>query len=167
MGNFFAELKRRHMYRVAAAYAVVAWLLLQLVNNLTPALNLPNWVATSVVVLLAVGFPLALLFAWIQHMAPVDGAAQQTNATRLDGILAAGIAVVIAIFLFQQLVPASPTVKQQAGVDAARSAAASSAGISIAVLPFANVSADPDQEFFSDGMTDEISGVLAKIPDLK
>ena len=73
MAEFFAELKRKHMYRVAAVYAVVAWLLRQIVNNIAPGLNLPNWVATSVIVLLAVGFPIALVFAWIQQLnAPVS-----------------------------------------------------------------------------------------------
>ena len=75
MGSFFAELKRRHLYRVAAAYAVVAWVLLQIVNNVAPGLNLPNWAIALTIVLLAVGFPIALLFAWIHQLAPADGAA--------------------------------------------------------------------------------------------
>src|SRR6185436_14680952 len=101
--NFLAELKRRHMYRVAAAYAVVAWVLLQIVNNVAPGLNLPSWAITLVIVLLAVGFPVALLFCWIQHLAPADSAAQQAKTTRLDWILAGGLVGVIAIFLFQQV----------------------------------------------------------------
>src|ERR1700751_4985931 len=83
MGNFFAELKRRHIYRVAAAYAVVAWVALQLVNNLAPGLNLPNWAVTLVIVFLAVGFPIALIFCWIQHMAP-DSTVAQAKTSRLD-----------------------------------------------------------------------------------
>jgi adenylate cyclase len=63
MGNLFAELKRRHIYRVAAAYAVVAWVLLQLVNNVAPLLHLPDWAGTLFLVALLVGFPVALLFA--------------------------------------------------------------------------------------------------------
>src|SRR5262245_19418971 len=105
MGGFFAELKRRHIYRVAAAYAVVAWVLLQLVNNLAPGLNLPSWAITLVIVLLAIGFPVALLFCWIQQMAPADGASQQAKNTRLDWVLAGGLAAVIGIFLYQQFVP--------------------------------------------------------------
>jgi len=64
MGNFFAELKRRHMYRVAAAYAVVAWLLLQLYNNVAPILELPTWVGRAFLLFLVMGFPVALLFQW-------------------------------------------------------------------------------------------------------
>src|SRR6185503_11086901 len=165
MGNFFAELKRRHMYRVAAAYAVVAWILLQIVNNLAPALKLPDWVATAVVVLLALGFPIALLFCWIQHLAPADGA-QQTKTNKLDWILAGGLAAVIAIFLVQQF--SGNGAQRVPGVDAARTAAASPAGaIAIVVLPFANLSGDASQEFFSDGITEEITSALAKVPDLR
>jgi hypothetical protein len=73
MANLFAELKRRHIYRVAAAYAVVAWVLLQIVNNVAPALRIPDWGVSLVLMLLVVGFPVALLFAWIHQLAPADG----------------------------------------------------------------------------------------------
>src|SRR6185503_2412085 len=167
MGNFFAELKRRHMYRIAAAYAVVAWVLLQLINNLAQALKLPDWLPATVVVLLALGFPVTLLFAWIQQMAPADGTAREAKTTRLDWILVGGIATVIAIFLFQQFAFGPTAVTETKGVDAAKSAADSpAAAVSIAVLPFSNLSADADQEFFSDGITEEITAALAKVPDL-
>src|SRR5712691_10924088 len=93
MGNFFAELKRRHIYRVAAAYAVVAWVLIQLVNNITPMLNLPNSVGTIVLVLLAVGFPVAILFAWINQLAPADGAAARATTCKLDWALIGALVV--------------------------------------------------------------------------
>src|SRR5258705_13873887 len=100
MANFFAELKRRHVYRVAAAYAVVAWLLLQLVNNVAPGLNLPNSAVTLVIVLLAIGFPIALLFAWVLELkAPApDHAAAHAKFTRLDIALLGPLGLVIAIF---------------------------------------------------------------------
>lgn len=159
MGNFFAELKRRHIYRVAAAYAVVAWVLLQLVNNLTPALNLPNWAVTLVVVLLAVGFPVALLFCWIQQIGPTDGAAPSAKATRLDFVLAGALVLVIVLVSYQQgfSTRGVPDTADAIPVE----------GISIAVLPFANMSGDAGQEFFSDGMTEEISAALAKVPNLR
>ena len=84
MGNLFAELKRRHIYRVAAAYAVVAWVLIQLVNNITPMLKLPDWVGTALLVLLLIGFPVALLFAWINQLAPADGSAARATTGKLD-----------------------------------------------------------------------------------
>jgi len=166
--NFFAELKRRHMFRAAAAYAVVAWVLLQLVNNLTPALRLPEWAATLVVVLIVVGFPITLLFCWIQHL-PADGAAPRTRTNRLDWILVSGLAAVALLIGYQQLAPnVATTVQQQTGVEATKAAANSTVGaISIAVLPFVNLSSDKEQEFFSDGMTEEITSALAKIKDLR
>jgi TolB-like protein len=170
MAEFFAELKRRQMFRVAAAYAVVAWVLLQLINNLAQALRLPDWVPATVVVLLALGFPVALLFAWIQQMAPADATAPRAKANRLDWILVGGggITAVIAIFLFQQFASGPTAVTQPKGVDAAKSAANSPASaISLAVLPFSNLSSDPEQEFFSDGITEEITTALAKVPDLR
>ena len=168
MAEFFAELKRRHMFRVAAAYAVVAWLILQVVNNIAPGLNLPNWVLTLVIVLLAVGFPIALIFAWIHQLTPADASAPRTTATRLDYTLIGALVLVIALVSYQQLAPSSGTTTPQAKqADVSSLTAPGPAGISIAVLPFANVSGDATQEFFSDGMSDEIIAVLAKIPSLQ
>ena len=168
MVNFFAELKRRQMFRVAAAYAVVAWVLLQVVNNLAPALMLPNWAATLVLVLLVIGFPVALLFCWIQQLAPTGGDSKTTTG-KLDWVLVGALVSVIALVSYEQLTMTSVTTsQQQPGVEAARVAAASPLGaVSVAVLPFANMSGDPTQEFFSDGMTEEITSALAKIPDLR
>jgi TolB-like protein len=167
MAEFFAELKRRQMFRVAAAYAVVAWLLLQLVNNLTPALRLPDWAATFVVVLLIAGFPVALLFCWIQHL-PVDGASSAVKTRNQDWLLIGALALVLIFLGYQQIALSLRETTAQAGVDAAREAAASPRGtISVAVLPFTNLSSDPEQEFFSDGMTEEITSALARVPDLR
>jgi TolB-like protein len=166
MDKFFAELKRRQMFRVAAAYAVLAWVLLQFANNITPALRLPEWIPTAVVVLLMIGFPVALLFCWIQQLAP--GGESKTTTGRLDWVLIGALVVVIGLVSYQQLAPLQTTRTQQGGVDAARTASATRAGtISLAVLPFANLSSDPEQEFFSDGMTEEITSALAKVADLR
>ena len=142
MGGFFAELKRRQMFRVAAAYAVVAWLLLQIVNNVAPVLDLPVWVARALLLALVIGFPIALLFVWMRDLAPVDGAAPKPATTKLDYVLVGGLAAVIALLLYQQL-PRSAD-------------APTAAGISIA-----------SQEFFSDGVTEEISAVLTRVPNLQ
>jgi TolB-like protein len=171
MASFLAELKRRHIYRVAAAYAVVAWVLIQVVNNITPMLNLPNSVATAVLVLLAVGFPVVLVFAWVQQLASGDGSAAPAATGTLDWALMGALVAVLAMESYQQLTPSTvskTSAQREAGVEAARTAAAAPGGaITIAVLPFANVSDDRQQEFFSDGMTDEIAGALAKVPDLR
>jgi TolB-like protein len=170
MGNFLIELKRRHIYRVAAAYAVVAWVLLQVVNNVAPILDLPPWIARAFLLLLVIGFPVAILFAWMHELAPSDGEPARVTTEKLDWALIGALVVVIALVAFQQLAPTQATVtaSQQSGLDAARAAAASLKGaISIAVLPFTNLSDDKQQEFFSDGMTEEITTALAKIPDLR
>ncbi|HEX3483758.1 MAG TPA: hypothetical protein VHT51_01780 [Micropepsaceae bacterium] len=135
MGDFFAELKSRHIYRVAAAYVVVAWLVLQLFNNLDPILKMPEWVGSFMLAVLMGGFPVSLFLAWVLQMAPRAG------------------------------------VKLPARIIAATAPSAfpprSAAALSIAVLPLANLSGDPAQEFFSDGMTDEISSALTKVHDLR
>jgi TolB-like protein len=168
MADFFAELKRRQMFRVAVAYAVVAWLLLQIVNNVAPVLDLPPWVARAFLLALVVGFPIALLFVWMRELPPADSSAPRTATTKLDYVLTGGLVVVIGLLSYQQLAPSAATNSKDAGVEAAKMAAAAPAtAISLAVLPFENLSGDSTQEFFSDGMTEEITSTLAKIPDLR
>jgi TolB-like protein len=168
MGTFFAELKRRHIYRVAAAYAVVAWLLIQLVNNLAPMLRLPEWAGSFFFVALLVGFPIALIFAWIHDLAPGEGALGHVTTGKLDWALIGALTVVMLLMSYQVFAPSQATVAADQGVDQARKAAASpTTGISLAVLPFTNLSSDPEQQFFSDGMTEEITSALTKIPDLR
>jgi adenylate cyclase len=169
MGNFFAELKRRHIYRVAAAYAVIAWLLLQIVNNVTPIMQAPAWVGQFCLLLLLLGFPLAIFFAWMRELPPSDAVAPM-RATLTDRALIGVLFAVLVAVTYQQFSPTQATVAtaKQPGVDEAQTAAASSrSAISIAVLPFANMSGDAGQEFFSDGMTEEITSALAKVPDLR
>ena len=128
MADFFAELKRRHIYRVAAAYAVVAWVLLQIVNNVAPGLNLPNWSIALVIVLLAVGFPVALLFAWILQLASADKAEGRAKTGTLDFVLIGALVAVLAGVSYQELAPsqsARTADGQQATLEAARLAAAS------------------------------------------
>ncbi len=168
MANFFAELKRRNIYRVGALYGVVAWVLLQLIANVAPILELPPWVARAFLLLLVIGFPLAILLAWTRE--PEGDPTERAITGRLDWALMGALVVVIALVSYQQIAPMSgiTTATQMPGVEAAREAAASPAGaISIAVLPFANLSGDASQEFFSDGMTEEITSALARVPDLR
>jgi TolB-like protein len=167
MANLFAELKRRHIYRVAAAYAVVAWVLLQLFNNMEPMLKLPDWAGTFVLVLLLGGFPFALIFAWIHQLTTADGAPAQANHGAVDWMLAGALAVVIALIVYEQTATGSRSGTAQRQANVASATAPAPSGISIAVLPFLNLSRDPDQEFFSDGMTEEITAALAKVPNLR
>jgi adenylate cyclase len=97
MGNLLAELKRRHIYRVAAAYAVVAWVLVQVVSNLAPIFELPPWIARAVVLLLIVGLPITVLIAWSRELAPTDGSAARAVTSKLDWALMGALVVVIAL----------------------------------------------------------------------
>jgi TolB-like protein len=163
VSDFFAELKRRQMFRVAAAYAVLAWLLLQVVNNVAPALRLPEWSATLVLVLLLVGFPITLLAAWARELGPDSGGTVRFGASKLDYVLVSALVLVIGLLTYQQFASSRGSL-QQASV--AQTAPLTQSGISIAVLPFANLSDEREQEFFSDGMTDEIMTALARVQSL-
>ena len=99
VGRFIADLKRRHIYRVAAVYAVVAWILIQLVGNLTPMLRLPEWAGSFVLVLLLVGLPIVLIFAWIHALSSVEAATAPTATSKLDWVLAAGLLIVMGALI--------------------------------------------------------------------
>jgi len=163
--RFVADIKRRHIYRVAAVYAVVAWVLIQLIGNLTPMLRLPEWAGSFVLVLLLVAFPIVLIFAWIHGLPSAEAAATPSAASKLDWVLAGGLVLVVA-GLVAQLVGGSPGDADAAPLPVS-GVVASGNGIAIAVLPLANLSGDEAQEFFSDGMTDEITSALAKVPNLR
>jgi TolB-like protein/Tfp pilus assembly protein PilF len=163
--NFFAELKRRNVYKVAIAYAVVAWLLLQIATQVFPFLEIPNWAIRLVIMLIVIGFPIALVIAWAFELTPegikrtedVDLTKSTTRKTgrKLDFFIIAVLLLVIGILLFQRFHPnVSPAVS-------------SSLEKSIAVLPFDNMSRDLDNAYFSDGIQDEILTKLAGIGDLK
>src|SRR5437667_2533472 len=163
--SFFVELKRRNVYKVAIAYAVVAWLLMQVASQIFPFFEIPNWAVRLVVLLLVIGFPVAVILAWAFELTPegikraedVDLTKSVTRKTgrKLDFFIIAVLLLVIGILLFQRLHPnVSPAVS-------------SSLEKSIAVLPFDNLSLDPENAYFSDGIQDEILTKLAGIGDLK
>src|SRR5437764_1502997 len=163
--NFFAELKRRNVYKVAIAYAVVAWLLMQVASQIFPFFEIPNWAVRLVVLLLIIGFPVAMILAWAFELTPegikraedvdLSESVRRKTGRKLDFFIIAVLLLVIAILLFQRLHPnVSPAVS-------------SSPEKSIAVLPFDNLSRDPDNAYFSDGIQDEILTKLAGIGDLK
>jgi len=170
MADFFAELKRRHIYRVGAAYVVVAWALTQGVAVLAQVFSLPSWIAQTAIVLLALGFPLALIAAWMIESKPHQAVASAvaSKPTAVDWTLIGALAVVLLFMGYQQLAPSPDMTALQGDVNAARSASLDPrAGVSLAVLPFANLSGDTSQEFFSDGMTEEITSALVKVPSLR
>jgi TolB-like protein/Flp pilus assembly protein TadD len=180
--NFFAELKRRNVYKVAVAYAVVAWLLIQAASILFPTYDAPTWVMKVFVAIVALGFPCALVIAWAFEMTP-EGMKRTEDVLPTENIpqwsrrkfaaLVVTIALIAAGLLVWQLIRARSTPRLQGGAPAtppAESLAGARPSISeksIAVLPFENLSRDPDNAFFAEGVQDEILTRLAKVADLK
>src|SRR5256714_2795538 len=176
--NFFAELKRRNVYKVAVAYAIVAWLLIQVATQVFPFFEIPNWAVRLVVLLVILGFPIALFLAWAFEITPegikraedVDLNQSITHRTGRKLISTTVVLGVLAAGLlgFQLLRSKSiGTPGQNASAARTEAATGSLSEKSIAVLPFENLSRDPDNAFFTDGVQDEILTDLAKIADLK
>ena len=167
-GNFFSELKRRNVYKVAVAYAVVAWLLIQAASILLPTFEAPGWVMKIFVMAVAAGFPVALIIAWAFELTP-EGLKRTESAEAPDKpsggrvwiyvVLAAGL-LSIGLFLLGRSTPSRTA-------DGGRPGGPSLPGKSIAVLPFENRSEDKANAYFADGIQDEILTRLAKIGDLK
>jgi len=165
--NFFAELKRRNVYKVAVAYAVVAWLVIQIATQVFPFFEIPNWAVRLVVLLLIIGFPVALVLAWAFEITPegikrtedVDHSQPPTHRTgrTLDFLIIAVLLVIIGVFAYQRFGLSQKTSVSVSAIPEK----------SIAVLPFENRSRDPDNAYFADGIQDEILTRLAKIADLK
>src|ERR1700730_102205 len=170
--NFFAELKRRNVYKVAAAYAVVAWLLLQAASIFFPAFDAPPWVMKIFIIVIIFGFPVALIFSWAFEITPegikLESEIEQSKSiARRTGrkIVAVTIALaIVAAGLFvYQILRTPPSVL----ADAKRMLAQAVPDKSIAVLSFDNLSRDADNAYFCEGVQDEILTRLAKVADLK
>jgi len=164
--SLFAELKRRNVFRVGIAYVVLAWITLQVGDTMAPALHLPEWINSALAFFLILGFPLAIFFAWAFEMTPeglklekeVDRDSSITPVTgrKLDRTIIVMLVLALGYFIWQsQKTPEQDIVETLAGQG------------SIAVLPFQNMSSDEEQEYFSDGLTEELLNLLAKIPELK
>src|SRR5947207_4197401 len=164
--NFFAELKRRNVYKVAVAYAIVGWLLVQVATQVFPFLEISNWVVRLVIALVAIGFPIALVIAWAFEITPqgiertevADTMPAGTGQKKHAWIYVAIIGAVLSIGLFFL------------GRYGFRNASPSSSELppkSIAVLPFDNLSEEKGNAYFAEGIQDEILTRLAKIADLK
>ena len=183
-GNFFAELKRRNVYKVAVAYAVVSWLLIQAASILFPTFDAPAWAMKVLVALVVLCFPVALVLSWAFEITP-EGIKLESeidpkkSITRTTGRKIMGLTIAVAIvaagmFTFQ-LLRTSAHSRIESGAPATPNDVSSSlAGArpsipakSIAVLPFDNLSRDPDNAYFCEGVQDEILTRLAKVADLK
>jgi TolB-like protein/tetratricopeptide (TPR) repeat protein len=191
--SIFSELKRRNVFRVAATYVVSAWLLIEIGNTLEETLNLPEWADTFVAFLLIIGFPIVVFFSWAYEITPegikrekdIDPAdtSRSVTASKLNRALFLVMAIALAYFVVDEFyferVQAPAAVVEQASTPSAVTASEGSPqegpgetapaipDKSIAVLPFVNMSSDPEQEYFSDGLTEELLNLLAGIDDLK
>jgi TolB-like protein/Tfp pilus assembly protein PilF len=163
--NFFGELRRRNIYKVAVAYVVVGWALAQGIAQVFPVFDIPNWVVRLVVLLITIGFPIALVIAWAFELTPegikragdVDLSAPRVSKSRAwIYFVVIGAAISIGLFFVGRYT-----------VRTSRERSNESPDKSIAVLPFENLSRDPENAFFTDGVQDEILADLAKVADLK
>jgi TolB-like protein/cytochrome c-type biogenesis protein CcmH/NrfG len=170
--NFFAELKRRNVYKVAVAYAVVGWLLVQVATQVFPFFEIPNWVVRLVVLAIVIGFPIALVIAWAFELTPqglkrtedVDLAAQgQRKSHAWIYVVIIGAAFSIGLIFIGRYT--ARNAASAAGTEAATGSSVPQK--SIAVLPFENLSDDKGAAYFADGIQDEILTKLASIADLK
>jgi adenylate cyclase len=186
--RLFAELKRRHVFRVAAMYGATSFVVLQVADLMLPRLGLPDWTVTFLVVLVVLAFPIALIIAWVFDLTPegvkktddavpeeIDRIVAQPASTRWpSGLLAlAGVVALVigALWVGRQTAPGTDAAanadRMPAETRLALAEAADDSRPAIAVLPFVNMSADPDQEYFSDGITEELINALARIRELK
>jgi len=194
MNHLLTELRRRNVFRVAAAYLVVGWLLIQLAALLETSLGLPEWFDAAIIGFLIIGMPIALLLAWAFEMTPEGMKKTESVADPgafkplgpSDYVLIAGVLVVLGVVGFQTMgqsnaeqtvanAPAAETTIDQASspdasetsVVEAETTEAPISEASIAVLPFADFSQDGDQQYFSDGIAEELLNALAQFPDLR
>ena len=182
--SFFNELKRRNVFRVAIAYIVMAWLVMQVADVILNNIEAPGWVFQTILLLLGIGFLIAMFFSWAFEMTPegikkekeVDRSRSITQPTgrKLDFTIIGLLAVSLAYFAYDKFVldPGRDAADIKTAMQVAKDQAETSikapvSDHSIAVLPFVNMSSDPEQEYFSDGLSEELLNLLAKIPELR
>jgi TolB-like protein/Flp pilus assembly protein TadD len=179
--SLFAELKRRNVFRVGIAYLVGAWLLLQIADVVLNNIAAPDWVFKAIMLLVGIGLPIALFFAWAFELTP-DGVKRESEVDRtqsirkktgqnLDRSIIVILVIALAYFVWESRFEGetdTPTVTESV-VQISENPVIEQAAAeeqSVAVLPFVNMSSDPEQEYFSDGITEEIINALVKIPGL-
>lgn len=176
MREFIEEVKRRNVFKVAVVYLFAAWLTMQVVDVMFDALLLPDWLGRAVAALLVLGFPFALIFAWAFELTPegikrekdVDRSESITQETgqKLNRTAIIVLGALVAFLLFDKFCLTGRVIVEPPMEDPAAAEAVVEEKPSIAVLPFVNMSDDESNEYFSDGLSEELLNLLAKIPDL-
>lgn len=172
MSNFkkiISELKRRNVFKVATAYAITAWLIIQIVSVIKEPLLLPDWFDKTVIVLFLIGFPIALIFAWAFELTPeglkkteevnIEVSETKNTGKKLNRITIAVLSILVVFLVFDRVFYDHHTDSDHTSTKEGLP--------SIAVLPFADMSPNKDQEYFSDGLSEELLNVLAKVKDMK
>ena len=175
------ELKRRNVFKAGAAYLALGWVVTQVTSTVAPLLHMPEWIGPVVVWIGVIGFPFVIMFSWLYELTPeglkrereVDRSASITHITsrRLDYLIIGLLVLAIGLFAFDRFAPRKAEPAAAAGEAPAASAAPNAAPAagdnSIAVLPFVDMSQGKDQEYFSDGLSEELLNLLAQIPQLR
>jgi adenylate cyclase len=172
-GNFFAELKRRNVYKVAVAYAVVGWLLIQVATQVFPFFEIPNWAVRLMVLAIVTGFPIALVIAWAFELTPAgikrtenaDAAKESSRGRAWIYVAIVGALLSIGLVVLGRYTAENAAPRHDAS-PARTEAATAIPQKSIAVLPFVDLSQAHDQEYFCDGISEEILDALAKVEAL-
>jgi len=172
--TIFAELKRRNVFRVAIAYAVASWVLVQIIDVISPVFEIPEWAPKLIIIILAIGLVPALVFAWAFEITPegikkeseIDrsGSIAHQTGRKLNYVTTGFLLVAVALLLVERQLGPSGTAEPEAAAVASERTQSEN---SIAVLPFVNMSSEAEQEFFSDGITEEILNALASVQELK
>ena len=163
--KFLSELKRRNIFKVATTYAIAGWLIIQIVTAIDEPLSLPKWFATTIIVLVFTGFPIALIIAWALELTPegvkksegIDASPSIHKSTgkKLNRLLISVLALAVVFLVVNRVFYVQVADEVDTGT------------ASIAVLPFVDMSPQQDQSYFSDGLSEELLNVLAKVKDLK
>ncbi len=176
--QFFGELRRRNVYKVAVAYAVVGWLLIQVATQVFPFLEIPNWAIRLIILAIAIGFPVALIIAWAFELTPegirrtedADAAGQRSRGGIWMTLVVIAAALSLGLFFLGRYTAGNAQSQNRAsrGSGAPGSEAVTAVSEkSVAVLPLLNESGDPKDEYFSDGLSEELIAALAQIKGLK
>src|SRR6266550_2272090 len=176
--QFFGELRRRNVYKVAVAYAVVGWLLIQVATQVFPFLEIPNWAIRLIILAIAIGFPVALIIAWAFELTPegirrtedADAAGQRSRGGIWMALVVIAAALSLGLFFLGRYSAGNARSQNPAlrGSGVASSEAVTALPEkSVAVLPLLNESGDPKDEYFSDGLSEELIAALAQISGLK